>query len=130
MTKRGFIVLPGLAIAALLVAGVAWQVYGQDQNFRACGVTQTTKVKAAFAMAHASDFWLHFPNAGKAPELEIADPAFVVVFDGPVARPLTGPVGGQGQQTATSDLRDNVVCVVIGGSPTVYSEVDLSGMQP
>ena len=82
-------------------------------------------VRAAFDLAHARDLWSHIPRFLGAPELEVDDPAHVVVYDRPMKMDITGRPGASGPQTF-----DNVVCVSIHGDPTYYPSVDLSVLNP
>lgn len=114
--------------AAIIGAGVL--VIGAsaaDPRLRECGGTGGARVEAAFSMAHASDFWDHFPNALGAPELRSDLPAYVVVFNGPVDLLLAGnPRGGTQSGLSTRQFVD-VVCVLVGGVPNFYVDVDTTG---
>jgi hypothetical protein len=127
--------LPLVAVVAaggLVLAALAFgsrQASAQDQNLVACGVTSAADVAAAFPMEHASDLWAHLPNALAAPELQRPDPAFVVVFSGPRAIGGGGTPAAEGQ-APPGNVYHNVVCVVIGGEPTYYANVDLTGLRP
>ena len=85
------------------------------------------EVVAAFEVARASQVMGEvFPNAGRAPELDVDTPAFVVVFDGPVdlgdLRRLAPVAPGQ---PGPPRFGDSVVCVLVDGQPSVYSDVGL-----
>jgi hypothetical protein len=146
--------LPGLATVAglLLLAGViGWQfgfrvpaagsapapsalpVDRSDLRFTACGGNQAAVI-AAFPLAQASSYLEHLPLMGRAPELEQASPAFVVVFEGRWPGEF---VGGPPDPDATPETlapSHHDVCVWLGvpgaGTPNVYSNVDTSGLTP
>ena len=90
----------------------------------ACG-GPAGNVRTVFDLAHARDLWNHIPGFLGAPELEVDDPAHVVVYNGPMRIAITGKPGASAQQ-----LFEHVVCVAIGGEPTYYSSVDLSVVNP
>jgi hypothetical protein len=99
-------------------------VSGTDPRLGACG-GPIGNVRAAFDLAHARDLWNHIPGFLGAPELEIDDPAHVVVYDAPMKMDITGKPRASGRQTF-----DHVVCVAIHGDQTYYSSVDLSVVKP
>lgn len=89
-----------------------------------------------FVMPHARDYQRHFPAMGLSPELDVDDPAFVVVFAADVARnafPLTGGHGAGGPQAtpepSPGDGSERFVCIVVGDTPNLYEGVDITGMQ-
>lgn len=108
-----------------------------DARLAGCGgANPANRVRAAFEMKQAREFWVHFPAASRqAPELEVDTPVFVVVFDGPVEVAGLGGVDAQaGVRTATLT---NVVCVLKppsplypDGEPLVYYNVPLDGFKP
>lgn len=79
-------------------------------------------VIAQVAMAHARDYQLHFPRMGLSPELDLDAPAFAVAFAGPIHLPTTGGPGLGAQGPA-----NGVVCVVLNGAATYYTDVDITG---
>jgi hypothetical protein len=96
---------------------------------------------AAFEMAHASDYRLHLPAMGLSPELDRADPAFVVVL-GPGGTPAGGGGPGVGggwhpsdspsTETPGPNVRD--LCVLVGDEAstadrTIYTNVDTTGLR-
>jgi hypothetical protein len=122
---------------AALVAGcgvMSHPVDAADPRFAACG-GQADTVIAAFPL-RADEYRGHFPEIGKAPELEVETDAFAVVFDLDYQPAIMG-----GQQP-----RDDVpavepppptghfVCVYLGepgqGDTTLYADVDIAGMRP
>jgi hypothetical protein len=100
-------------------------------GFSACA-GEATGVIAAFPIRRARDFWKHFPAAGRAPELETDDPAFVVVYDGLDPFPHTGGLRGPGETAPPRQRRSGVtdLCVFVGGSTNVYSDVPTVGFSP
>lgn len=114
-----------LAGLALLVGASVWLLVaarpatGVDLAREQCGAgANGNKVDAAFQVQSGIEFWDYFPNAGKAPELEVDDrPMYFVVFDGPYLGP-----------TMTHQLRQNVVCVVnADGYRTIYYDISREG---
>jgi len=96
-----------------------------DARFEACGGVGNDVV-AAFPM-RAADYQSHFPQIGRAPELEVDEPAFAVVF-GEDARL---PIGGE---RADEEPGTHFMCVYLGtpptGTPNWYAGVDIEGMKP
>jgi hypothetical protein len=107
--------VPGLSLvlaATLTVAACSPSVTppSADARLTTCPIG---RVLASFAIARARDYQAAIPRMGRSPELETDAPALVVIYDGPV------DVGGR--------ATDGVVCVVVGVSPMVYTEVDVTG---
>jgi hypothetical protein len=128
--KIGVIAFVAIALCVLALAGLgARQTTARDPNLLACGVTSSADVAAAFSMQRASDFRTHLPHALGGPELDRSDPAFVVVFAGPRTIGGGGAPAADGQVGAAR-VYQNVVCVVIGGEPIFYSDVDTSDLKP
>lgn len=98
-----------------------------DPRFAACGGND--EVSAAFAFEAASDYREHFPRMGRAPELEVADPAFAIVYDEDY---VPAVFGGVAAGPAVPGTRH--VCVYVGqppnGTHNVYGDVDITGMEP
>jgi hypothetical protein len=96
-----------------------------DARMRACGLDPAVQPRAMFQMNHGSDIRAHLPKAPELPELtsEVRS-AWVIVVDGSVTMPHLGPVGAN-PKPATS-----VVCVIVDDVPTVYTDLDLNGLQP
>ena len=102
--------------------------HAADPRFERCGGL-VGDVVGAFEMAHARDYRAHLPAMGAAPELDVDDPAFVVLFraDHPLGAGRPG-VGTPAPRLAGT--RD--VCVLVGFDPVtaplyVYPEVDPAG---
>lgn len=142
---------PLLAAAAVIMALVAgWtlvpkvgQVSGQppvtavppdpaafagDPRLARCGVPPAT-ASHAFEMAHARDYQRHLPAMLLAPELDVDDPAFVVVFD---VGHTFGAGGGLGQ-TSTNQPGNHDVCILVGhdpatATPNIYGDIDVTGI--
>jgi hypothetical protein len=120
-------------IALLVAAGCSFlSPYPVDRShpgFSACG-GDATGVIAAFPISRARDFWKHFPAAGKAPELEVDDPAFIVVYDGihefaHMGNPRAETAAPRQSRAGLTDL-----CVFVGGSTNVYTDVSTVGFSP
>ncbi len=110
--------------------------FAGDPRFERC-LGASGQVLYAFEMAHARDFWRHFPAALKAPELEVDDPAFVAVYRNLYPGAFSGgaPAAGQTRapRTPTPGLHD--VCVLVGADPTtavpnIYGDVSLDAFTP
>lgn len=120
-------------VAAILLAGTV--VFGADPRIETCtaNVTDGT-VLASFELPKAREFWNHFPNAGRAPELESDARAYVVAFSGPTDLVVAGapPADGAGAADVGASVvtRVGVVCVVVNGTPTYYSGIDYAGFAP
>ncbi len=109
------------------------RAFAGDARFARCGVRDERTALYAFELAHASDFPVAFPSAGRAPELERPDPAFVLVLppDG-----VNGQGGGAWVPGSPSPAVEGGqrVCVVVGAGAdaevNLYSDVDLGGFDP
>jgi hypothetical protein len=118
------------ALATLLIVGCSTlplhPVDRTDPRFAECGGDR--EALAAFPL-DASDYSLHFPAMGKAPELEGASQAFAVVF-GPDYEPATY---GPGDPEPAAD-GTRYVCIYVGeppgGTVNIYGPVDISGLRP
>ena len=87
-------------------------------------------VAAQVAMEHGRDYQRHFPRMGISPELDIDAPAFAVAFAGPLPRGGIGgypPLGGGPAIPRPGEIV-GVVCVVVNGSTTFYTDVDITGV--
>ena len=88
-------------------------------------------IQYVFEMTHARDYKRYLPAMGMSPELDVDSPAFVVVFvDG--AGPFTG-MGTAPEPDATpgpspTPEPGRYVCVLVDGTPNLYSGVDITGM--
>ena len=91
--------------------------FAGDPRLDAC-FADAGEVEAAFEMRAARDYQRHLPGMLRSPELEVDDPAFVVIFAGDVSLPRIQPASGDGQ----------IVCVLVGDTPNVYVGVDTSGL--
>jgi hypothetical protein len=86
-------------------------------------------VEFVFELPHARDYQRHFPAMLLAPELDVDDPGFAVVF----AAGAQLLVGGQGPSAApgtgaSPNPKLRSVCILVGGLPNLYSNVDITGM--
>lgn len=88
-------------------------------------------VEFAFEMPRARDYQRHFPAMLLAPELDVDDPGFVVVFasGAELLVGLSGPPGATGEATPSAGPNERSVCVLVGDTRNLYSNVDISGMQ-
>jgi len=128
--------LAAIAIAILIIAtflGNPKSTIALDPRAAQCGLALAGQIKSQVALDRASDFWTVFPKAGKAPELEVSSPAFVVVYDGTArflseagAPPGIDEAGKPIPQPSTPGEETGVVCVVIDGQRIIYVNVDTS----
>jgi hypothetical protein len=89
------------------------------------------EVQYAFEMTHARDYQRYLPNMLLAPELDVDDPGFVVVFGSgvtPNVGLLGAPGASRGPQTAPPPSH-RYVCIVVGDTPNLYSDVDIDGLR-
>ena len=130
--RRWWFVAAGVAL--IFVAVVSVRTFGRDARQDLCPVKG--QVTNAFALEHAGDFRRAIPRmTGRTPELEGNDaPAFVVIYSGSVEiAAFGGPdhdAGGQVKDTPQPRLYEGVVCVVVGNTPIVYSDIDTGGAHP
>jgi hypothetical protein len=88
-------------------------------------------VEFAFEMPRARDYQRHFPAMLLSPELDVDEPAFVVVFaiGAELHVGLSGPPGATGAATPSAGPNERSVCILVGDTPNLYSNVDISGMR-
>jgi hypothetical protein len=67
---------------------------------------------------------------GRSPELDVDAPAYFVVYAGPIRLDAFGAPPPLGQPAIRGELPQvaNAVCVVVNGTRTIYTDVDLTGM--
>ena len=101
-----------------------------DPRLAACFGT-AGPVEFVFVMPHARDYQRHFPAMLLAPELDVDDPAFVVVFaSGAQLLIGGGPRPSSSGGTATSpNPNERSVCILVGDAPNLYENVDIYGMR-
>lgn len=83
----------------------------------------------AFEIDRARDYRRHLPAMLRSPELEVDDPALIVVFEVFDASPLPTPLPGEPTAEPTEAQHD--VCVVVGadsGERNYYPDVDVTGL--
>lgn len=103
--------------------------FAGDPRLHAC-YGDAGPVEFVFEMPHARDYQRHFPAMLLAPELDVDDPAFTVVFASD-APPLIGgsrPPSATIDPTESSNPNERWVCILVGDTPNVYENVDISGM--
>ena len=99
--------------------------YAGDPRLTQC--FGTADMQYVFEMVHARDYQRYLPRMLLAPELDVYDSAFVMVYrDGWQGPPMLGMPDGQ-RPTPIPGRR--FVCIVVaGGPPTLYSDVDITGL--
>jgi len=106
------------------------ELQGRDARIDSCPIGDN-RVEAAFAIDRARDYREHLPLMGRSPELETDEPAFVVIFEGPgdfVVQQAPPGAGGVAVPPAAPTARSEwLVCVVVGTSPSVYTDVEITG---
>ncbi len=127
-----------VAVAAVVTFAHAQAVFALDAQVKTCGAgVPGNHVRTSFDIPVARDIRRYLPNMGDNPELQVDKGATVVVFDGPtqILSPGTLPSADDaaGLEKATTTgialkTYDNVVCVIVGTSATVYADVDTSGL--
>ena len=104
--------------------------FAGDPRLAAC-FGGTGQVQYAFEMTHARDYRRYLPNMGLAPELDVDDPAFVVVFGAGVS-PNVGVLGAPGASTGPQTApppSPRYVCILLADTPNLYSGVDITGLR-
>jgi hypothetical protein len=106
--------------------------FAGDARLDRCGVTSVDQAIAVFEMKHAADYLVHLPKMGRSPELEVPDPALVIVL---ADRSTLGGLSGASPAgpANTPESAGRTVCVVVGTDPAsadvnVYENVDTSGL--
>ena len=96
--------------------------FAGDPRIAAC-FGDTAPVEFVFEMPHARDYQRHLPKMLLSPELDVDAPGFVVIYAAG-AHPMTGPA-----ESMPSDPDHRTICILVDGVPSVYDDVDISGMQ-
>lgn len=125
----------GIVLGVVVVGAYAVSALATDPRQALCTAQVGAPVRAAFAMTRASDYRLHLPKMGYSPELEQGDPAYLVAFSGDITVSVVGaPPAADENGRAVSvtgsapTTYSGVVCVVVGGEPIVYVNVDQTGL--
>ena len=153
--RRGFsplasaaIILVALALGAFILAprfgSVGGIAGGTPTNGEAatwnlelgrCGASLASAL-AVFPMEHARDYQLHLPAMLLSPELDVDDPAFVVVYEEmqPFSVGGAAPPPGQTRAPRSLDPGHHDLCVLVGADAataelSIYSNVDTTGMR-
>jgi hypothetical protein len=115
------------------IGNAGYPIIRDDPRFARCAGT-SGRVIAAFPLAEARDFKVVFPSVGRAPELDVSQPAFVVVFEGRWPGPILPRFNSSDGPMPTLLPGRHAVCVWLGdvtdGDYVVYDNVDTTGMQP
>jgi hypothetical protein len=108
-----------------------------DPRLLRCLATPASAIDI-FEMRHARDYRLHLPASGLSPELDVEEPALVVVYAGVQPFGTTGgapPAPGSTPRPARTspDPGTHDICVLVGADPAtaelnVYENVDISGL--
>lgn len=124
--------MAGAAVAALAVSASVASVMGGDGRTELCPV-KGNSILAEFEIPSARRYAMYLPRMARSPELERDLPAWIVVFDGPADLEVLGAppaIDEDGVALPREFEREQffgVICVVVGGDATVYSEVDTTG---
>jgi len=106
-----------------------------DGRFALCGGT-IADVQYAFEIPAARDYQHYLPEMQLAPELDLGEPAFIVIFRGLNPLAVGGFPGRNGQPTPTriahAGLHD--LCIYVGaqagsGEINFYSDVSIRGLR-
>jgi hypothetical protein len=100
--------------------------FAGDPRIAACLGT-AAPVQYAFEMAHARDYQRHLPAMLLSPELDVDDPAFVVVFA--AGARIVGGAPPPASDATSAPANSRSVCVLVAGVPNLYENVDISGMR-
>ncbi len=100
--------------------------FAGDPRMDAC-FAGAGSVEFAFEMRHAREYSRHLPAMGRSPELEVDDPAFALIFaPGEPRVPIGGAPGASPEPTQPGH---RAVCVLVGDSPNLYTDVDITGFR-
>lgn len=98
-----------------------------DPRLGICTIGLPADMEFVFPMAHARDYRSYLPRMGVSPELEVDEPASVVVYREGWQGPGSG--GGLGAERQSPTPGRRFVCVLVqGGEPNLYSDVDIAGL--
>jgi hypothetical protein len=95
--------------------------FAGDPRVSAC-MGDAGSVEFVFVMPQARDYQRHLPAMLRSPELEVDDPGFVVIF-------AEGVVPAVGGVDPSDDESGRYVCISVDGQPSLYSNVDITGMR-
>lgn len=108
--------------------------FAGDPRLARCGASVDTAADA-FEMAHARLYRMYLPAMLLSPELDVDEPAFVVVYAGmhPFAIGGAPAPDGQARQPRSLAPGHHDVCVLVGADPAtaemdIYADVDASGL--
>jgi hypothetical protein len=142
------VILVALAFGAFLLAPRFGSVGGRPEGSSTSGEAATWNLElarcgaplatalAVFQMEHARDYRLHLPAMLLSPELDVDDPAFVVVYG--EMQPFGGggaaPPAGQTRAPRSLDPGHHDLCVLVGADAAtaelnIYANVDTTGMR-
>ncbi len=96
--------------------------FADDPRVGAC-FGDTAPVEFVFEMPHARDYQRHLPNMLLAPELDVDEPGFVLIFAAG-AHPMTEPAASM-----PTDPTHRTICVLVRETPSIYDDVDVTGMR-
>ena len=106
-----------------------------DGRFTLCDAT-VTDAEYAFEIPVARDYQYYLPQMSVSSDLNVGDPAFIVVFDGLNPSDAGGFTGRNGQPTPTREptvgLHD--ICIYVGanaqgGSVNFFEDVSIQGLR-
>jgi hypothetical protein len=99
--------------------------FADDPRLARCYGT-ADDMEFVFVMTHGRDYQRYLPNMLLAPELDLDDPTFVVVYREGWRPEILNRVGSV-VESPTPGHR--TVCVLLpGGEPTLYGDVDITGL--
>jgi hypothetical protein len=108
--------------------------FAGDPRLARCGATAASALDV-FEMTHARDYRLYLPAMGLSPELDVADPGFVVVYRAlqPFGVGGAAPPSGQTWAPRSAVPGRHDVCVLVGADPptaemNIYADVDITGL--
>jgi hypothetical protein len=108
--------------------------FAGDPRLARCGASVDTAIDA-FEMGHARLYRLYMPAMLLSPELDVDEPAFVVVYAAIQPFGVAGApqADGRTQEPRSLTPRHHDVCVLVGTDPAtaemnIYSDVDTTGL--
>ena len=131
-SRLRLIALGSIAATIALVAVGARFAIAKDPRLDLCPTTGN-QIVATFEIPSAREYQSWIPRMLRSPELEVDAPAYVVLFGDKATLPVLGAppgVDAAGELIREQPLPtefDGVVCVVVDGRPTVYTDVDTTG---
>lgn len=126
--RTGLVLVAAVGALVVLTAMSIGMATATDPRATMC---PDGKQLTSFQLPAANRIWDRIPKMGVNPELRNTEPVLVIVYDGKVdIMAALAPIDADQDSSARTQeaAYDGVACVVVGGQPIVYADVDLAGL--